>query len=231
MMGFMLVVGFSAMGQFIDHYGIRGGMGLSNHHWKYKKGTFSHLTGWKKNKTGLTVHGFAERKLSRRFSLRSSAGYSRKGYRTDFKFIPYEGEEAKVSDNRVIFHELSLDLSCKYIPFGGKFRPYLFTGLQGNYLVDQRNMLVSYNGKEKEIKSLTYDNYNNTHLRVIAGAGISYNELLFLDFEYNPNLGIYFESSLIKVTDKYFTLTMGINIDQLITNANKSELHIINPIF
>jgi len=50
----------------------------------------------------------------------------------------------------------------------------------------------------------------------ILGAGISYHDLLFMDLEYNPSITKNLESSYMAIYDRYFSLTLGMNINQLI---------------
>ena len=207
--------------QVIDNYGIKIGAGLSNQYWEYKNSMFSNLSGWNDNKTGFTGQVYAEKYFGKHLSLRPVLGYIQKGFVDDITLTTAEGEELAVKDNKVVLHDLSLDLSIKIIPIQKSIKPYILLGLRGDYLMDYRSVIIDFQGEDRELNTDLYDDFNKFTLGGLIGVGISYNDLLFLDLEYNPAISKNFESDGLAIHDKYFTLTIGLSINQLIKNKNE----------
>ena len=219
--GLISILCMTASGQFLDKYGLRIGMGLSNQYWHYKNEMVSNLSGWKDNKTGFIGQVYAEKDFGRYFSFRPALGYIQKGFTDDITLITAEGEELSVMDNHVIFHDLSLDLSLKIIPFDKNFKPYIFIGLRGGYLLDYRSVIIDSHGEEYELNTDPYDDFNKFTLGATVGAGISFKDMLFLDLEYNPAITKNFNSEGLAIKDRYFSLTAGVNINRLIKKDKK----------
>lgn len=221
MIGLLLMTSEVVKAQPIDNYGIRIGAGLSNQYWKYK--TFSDLSGWHDNKVGFTGQVFAEKYLGKYLSIRPAIGYIQKGYVDDIKWVGFEDDPVEIStvNNRVVFHDLSMDMSFKIMPFQKYMKPYLLLGLRGDYLMDYRGVIVDFQGENYELNKEIYNDFNKFTLSGIIGAGISYNELLFMDIEYNPSITKNFESNFMSIHDRYFSLTLGMNINQLLKVKNE----------
>ena len=207
--------------QVIDNYGIKIGAGLSNQYWEYKNSMFSNLSGWNDFKTGFTGQVYAEKYFGKHLSLRPVFGYIQKGFVDDITLKTAEGEELAVKDNKVVLHDLSLYLSIKIIPIQRSIKPYVLLGLRGDYLIDYRSVIIDFQGEDRELNTELYDDFNKFTLGGLIGVGISYNNLLFLDLEYNPAISKNFESDGLVIYDKYFTLTIGLSINQLIKNKNE----------
>ena len=216
LIGFALIFYFSVNGQFIDNYGLKLGAGISNQYWKYKNDMFSNLTHWNDNKTGIIGQIYAEKNLGKYISLRPAIGYIQKGFVEDVTLTIREGEELAVKNNKVLFHDLSLDLPIKIMPVDKIFKPYIYMGLRGDYLLDYRSVIVAFQGEEHELNSHLYDAFNKFTLGAIIGLGIIYNNLLSLDLEYNPAITKNYDSNGLIINDKYYSLTIGLNINQLI---------------
>ena len=134
--GLILISNGLVNAQIIDNYGIKIGSGLSNQYWEYKNSMFSDLSGWKDNKVGFTGQVYAEKYLGNHFSLRPVLGYIQKGFVDDIMLTTMEGEELAIKDNKVVLHDLTLDLSIKIIPIQKSIKPYILIGLRGDYLID-----------------------------------------------------------------------------------------------
>lgn len=221
LLGYIVLFGFTAKGQFIDHYGLKIGAGLSSQHWEFKKDRFSNLTQWKDNKVGLIGQFYAEKNINKFLSLRPAIGYLQKGFIDDIVLINADGEELGVKDNRVIFHDVSLDVALKIIPLDKKVKPYLLLGLRGDYLLDYRSVIIDFQGEELEMNTDLYDDFNTFTLGAIFGVGISYNDIFFLDVEYNPALTKNIESDGLAIKDRYIGLTLGIQVNRLIKSIRK----------
>lgn len=214
-LGLMSIIIITAKGQFIDNYGLKLGAGIANQYWDYENDMFSNLSGWKEKKIGFIGQVYGEKNIVKYLSFRPAIGYLQKGFVDDFTYTTEE-EELVVKDNNVIFHDLSIELSFKIISIDKNFKPYLFLGLRGDYLLDYRSVIIDFQGEEHELYTDLYDDFNKFNLGAIFGFGISYKDLLFIDLEYNPAIMKNFESNLLAINDKYYSLTVGLNINRLI---------------
>lgn len=201
--------------QFIDNYGIKIGVGLSNQYWEYET-MYSDLSGWEKNKLGFTGQVYAEKNVGKYISLRPAIGYTQKGFVDDLVLIGAEEEDLSVFDNRVVLHDLSLEMAFKIIPFQNCIKPYLLLGLRGDYLLDYRSVIVNYHGENQEMDTELYDDFNEFTLSGLIGIGVVCNDLSFIEFEFNPAFSKNFDSGFLAIHDRFFSLTLGININKLI---------------
>ena len=208
-------------GQFIDNYGLKLGTGLSNQYWEYKNDMSSNLSGWNDNKVGFIGQLYAEKNIGKYLSFRPAIGYLQKGFVDDITLTTAEGEELAVKDNKVILHDLSMDMSFKVIPFDKKFKPYIFLGLRGDYLLAYRSVVIDFQGQDHELNTDLYDDFNKFILGAIIGFGVSYKDFIFIDLDYNPAMTKNFESDGLAINDKYFILTFGVNINRLMNTKNE----------
>ena len=220
-LGLISIIFVQVNGQFIDNYGLKFGAGLSNQYWDYKNDMFSNLSGWNDNKVGFIGQVYAEKNIGKYLSFRPAIGYLQKGFVDDITLTTAEVEELAVKDNKVILHDLSMDLSLKVIPFDKNFKPYIFLGLRGDYLLDYRSVILDFQGEDHELNTDLYDDFNKFTLGAIIGFGVSYKDFLFIDLDYNPAMTKNFESDGLAINDKYFSLTFGVNINRLMNNKNE----------
>lgn len=210
----VLTVYLISNAQFIDNYGIKIGVGLSNQYWGYET-MFADLSGWKKTKIGFTGQVYAEKYFGKYISLRPAIGYTQKGFVDDIVLLSAEEEDLGIFDNRVVLHDLSLDMSFKIIPFQNCIKPYLLLGLRGDFLLDYRSVIINYHGENQEMDTELYDDFNKFTLSGLVGIGIAYNELSSIEFEFNPSFSKNFDSGFLSIHDRFFSLTLGININKL----------------
>lgn len=218
--GLISIIYIQVNGQLIDNYGLKLGVGLSNQYWDYKNDMFSDLSGWNDNKVGFIGQVYAEKNFGKFLSFRPAIGYLQKGFVNDIALTTAEDEELAVKDNKVILHDLSMDLSLKIIPIDKKFKPYIFLGLRGAYLLDYRSVIIDFQGEDHELNTDLYNDFNKFTLGAIIGFGITYKNFLFIDLDYNPAMTKNFESDGLAINDKYYSLTFGMNINRLINNKN-----------
>lgn len=218
--GLISIIYIQVNGQLIDNYGLKLGVGLSNQYWDYKNDMFSDLSGWNDNKVGFIGQVYAEKNFGKFLSFRPAIGYLQKGFVNDIALTTAEDEELAVKDNKVILHDLSMDLSLKIIPIDKKFKPYIFLGLRGAYLLDYRSVIIDFQGEDHELNTDLYNDFNKFTLGAIIGFGITYKDFLFIDLDYNPAMTKNFESDGLAINDKYYSLTFGMNINRLINNKN-----------
>lgn len=219
--GLISIIFIQVNGQFIDNYGLKLGAGLSNQYWDYKNDMFSNLSGWNDNKVGFIGQVYAEKNIGKFLSFRPVIGYLQKGFVDDITLTTAEGEELAVKDNKVILHDLSMDLSLKIIPIDKNFKPFIFLGLRGDYLLGYRSVIIDFQGENHELDTDLYDDFNKFTLGAIIGFGVLYKDLIFLDLDYNPAMTKNFESDGLAINNNYFSLTLGVNINRLIKNKNE----------
>lgn len=218
LIGLISIVFVKVNGQFIDNYGLKLGAGLSNQYWDYKNEMFSSLSGWNDNKIGFIGQVYVEKNVGKFISIRPAVGYLQKGFVDEITLTNADGEELAIKDNKVLFHDLSMDLSLKIIPMNKNLKPYIFLGLRGDYMLDYRSVIIDFQGEDQELNTDLYDDFNKFTMGAIIGIGFSYKDLIFIDFDFNPALTKNFESNGLAINDKYFSLTFGMNTNRLIKN-------------
>lgn len=174
------------------------------------------LTGWAKNKTDLQVQLFAEKKLGNIFSVRPELGYIQKGYKEDITMVDVQGKTLGTDVSKFTFNNLSLDMSVKFSPFKTKLKPYLLLGLRGSYLLSCKAVNLDYQGVKTRLSTKAFDVYNNVNLGGLIGMGVIYRNLYLIEMEYNPGITKIYESPNMLIKERYFSLTLGINIEKLI---------------
>jgi len=204
--------------QFIDNYGIRIGSGISNQYWDYKNELFSDLSEWKENKLGLTIYLNCEKKIINPISIRSEIGYIQKGFKENITFVfPDDEGDFQVVNNKVAFHDLSTNLGIKVIPIQMKFKPYFLVGLRGDYLLKYKDIEVNAAGTKYGMYEDYFDEFNRFILSGTIGFGLSYNEIIYLDFEYSPAITKSYNNAMLAIRERYIDFTIGLNINKLRT--------------
>lgn len=198
--------------QIIDNYGIKIGMGLSNQYWKFK--AFSDLSDWNDYKIGFTGQLYVEKYIGKNITLRPVMGYIQKGYAGDI--IVRNEDRYELKDNKLVLHNISLDLSTNIIPFQTSFRPYLIIGFRVDYLIDYKYIIYDLQGEDLVMDLNTFDNFNKLLFSGLLGIGIAYKDFIFLEFEYNPAITKNLDDSGLAITDIYFDLTLGTSINKII---------------
>jgi hypothetical protein len=211
---FGLILTHNAHSQIIDHFGLRIGAGLSNQYWDYKR--FPSLSEWKKDKIGLAFYINAEKKLNKYLSVRPEIGYIQKGFTEDINLTSETGEDIGILDNDIILHDLSLNIAVKFSPLKSKFKPYIIAGFQGNYLLGYQDLQIEFNGIKQGLYKSILDSLQKFTFGGLIGIGIEYNNLIYLDIEYNPALTKNLDRTGLSIKDRYFGLTLGLNINVLL---------------
>jgi hypothetical protein len=120
------------------------------------------------------------------------------------------------ANNYIILHNLSFTLGAKIKPIDFKVKPYLILGLRGDYLLGYQDFEIEIQDKTIGIYKSFLDEYEKFVLSGIFGVGIAYNDLTYIDFEYNPALTKNFDEYGLSIKDRYFGVTLGLNINKLI---------------
>ena len=211
--GIFLLISRIVSAQFIDNYGLRIGVGISNQYWEYKYDMFSNLSGWKENRLGPIIYLNAEKKIIKYLSIRTEFGYNQKGFKDEIYYI-----NSTLEDN-VILHNLSLNIGGKFTPIDTKLKPYIILGLRVDYLLDYKDFEVDENGEKYRIYHSILDDYKRFVLSGLIGIGLVYHELVYLDIEFNPAITKNLDDSGMSIKDKYFGFTIGLNINNLISRS------------
>ncbi len=216
----LLPITYQASSQSYN-YGLKMGVGSFNQNWEFDGLPFS---GWKKDKTGITAYIFGELNHNDHFGTKVEFGYLKKGYYND---LSYEGSDGTIYDNNsftVDFNTIYLGISERITFFKSKIRPYVKIGvnlqfipmgeIENKYLivVNRSGQLLWY-GREYSYSDNV--NWNNITLNANIGIGLTYNDFLFIEFEYSTAITPLLNIDHIKVHDRYFGLSMGININRL----------------
>lgn len=212
LLGIFLTVYGLANAQFIDKYGVRVGGGLSNIYWNYEDERFSSLSGWDDNKLGVSIFADAEKEINRFVSIRPAIGYIQKGFDGNITVTTADGDEVLPTDEKVTFHYLSLDLGGKITPLETKLNPYVYLGLRGGWLMGYTDAEVEYSGETFGIYGSIIDDAEAFELSGVLAVGVEYNDLFYLDFEYNPSMTKLYSTEGYSLKNRYFGLTLGVHI-------------------
>lgn len=133
------------------------------------------------------------------------------GFKQDVSGIYMGMEKIPPIITKATLHDLSADIAFKIKPFAWQLRPYLTAGLRGDYR-------MSY----KDNTLFNPDHFNKFTLSGLLGAGLEYKELVYLDFEYDPGISAIFKDNNSIGRDRYFGVSVGMNISTLIRKNKKS---------
>jgi len=203
------------------NYGIKAGVGSFNQNWEFEGLPFS---GWKEDKIDITASIFGELNHSNHFGTKLEFGYLRKGYYNDLTFEGHDGTIYNNSNRYTDdFNTFYLGLSERITFFNSKIRPYLKIGINlqlipKNELENHSLLVIDKTGEILWIGGpYSYENldWNNLTLNANVGFGLTYNEILFIEFEYSPAITPLLNTDYIKVHDRYFGLSIGVNINRI----------------
>ncbi|MBU1368854.1 MAG: PorT family protein [Bacteroidetes bacterium] len=214
----MLLSGNQAAGQSFN-YGVQIGVGSFNEKWNSE---FFGFTEWKEAKSGLILKGFGELNHGSLFSTRLEIGFLKKGYNTDHVF-EHEGVTYNLPNFSYSYNTLTVGLSEKITFLDSKLQPYIKAGINFQYVLEpgyknRSIFIVSPTGELFPIGgSGPFDglgwNYGTLHGNLAIG--ILFNRWLFLEIDYNQGLTKALDKTIMQITERYFGITLGVNINQL----------------
>jgi hypothetical protein len=216
---FALTFPLISCAQFFDAYGVRMGMGYTAQYWDYTY--FPVLSDWKDYKAGFSVLIGCGKNINSTLSVRTELGYIQKGFRENLEFTSPAGEPIKIEDDRVIFHDFVFGSSIKASPFKSMVKPYMFLGLRLDYLMDYRSLMLDIDGETVELDYEVFDDFNKFTLGALVGIGIEFNSTVFLDLEFNPALTKNLDSSGVTVQDRYWGITLGLNLSAFVSKKEQ----------
>ena len=212
LIGLSFLISNSANSQIIDNYGVRTGVGISNIYWD-----FGIYPNWAENRAGFSAFFNAEKKINQFLSLRPEFGFIQKG--CDYLIISKNEEEVEIDRSyaKIDLHNISLNIGLKVSYFKTKFNPYLIAGLRGEYLLGNS---ISYDSEHFHTEVTNFFNgllsdFNKFSLSGLIGLGCEYNEIIYVDFEFNPALTNNSSNTELKAKSRYYGITLGININKL----------------
>lgn len=114
----------------VDRFGISIGTSYATQVWKYQS---VYRESDNKYKFGVQAFLHAEKDLVNKLALRIECGYIQKGFKVD-KPIVFESGSTEGS-NKVVLHDLALNIGLKIAPFSFHYSPYFIIGLRGDYMI------------------------------------------------------------------------------------------------
>lgn len=76
----LIYISTLASAQFIDNYGFRAGIGLSNQYWEFENQSLIEYAIGKENRHGILVYINAEKYFNKNLAIRTEFGYNQKGF-------------------------------------------------------------------------------------------------------------------------------------------------------
>lgn len=173
------LISSAAKAQLLNGYGIKLGMGFTNHTWHYIPVDFD--LDWENN-TGMSARVFADFLDLSNFNIEGEIGYSQKGASLEVFTTGPESPNIVIQKLTNPLHYISAALMGKAKYNLGIFNPYLLLGPQFNYLV----------GKDQEKKFAgPYHHFKKSVLGYTAGAGSELNILsmnLLVEYRFEKDL-------------------------------------------
>ncbi len=155
---------------------------------------------------------FADFNIGEKWNFRVKAGVETKGFVSNY-FI-YELDERAQK-----YHYVSTDLNVmRKWGENTKLQPYSYIGLSTGYLFKmQARVLADYEAKWlDEGVSLTYDDYSKFNIGFIGGMGLSFDDVLWLELEYNRDILAPINQADLKVYNTVWSVNVGINLLKLL---------------
>lgn len=213
---FFTVFSFILNAQFIDKYGLKLGTSYSKQLWDYK---FMQVDNSDTDYApGVSVFIIAEKNLNAFLSIRSEIGYAQKGFKNEIDFVSMDGSFIASDKGHLILHNFCIDLGQKISPFQWKWKPYEIMGFCCDYMFSYRDVYVeeTASGLSFPIYKSTVEEFNKFNLGAYIGFGLEFNDLLFMEMEYNPSITKTFDSSGLEIRDLSWSINMGVNINKLL---------------
>lgn len=225
---FILSVNLS-YSQIIDRYGINIGTSYSTQIWKPKWHNYDI-----KYKYGLQAFLQAEKDFTKVLALRLEFGYLQKGFIDNSPpvIILNNGYGPRIEpiNNKVILHDLALNIGLKIKPFKTICAPYLFIGLRSDYMIAYKDL--EYAPPYSTIMTpyeYTLKTFNKFNCGGLISYGIDIDNLFYFEIEFNPNFTKNLNDTYLSVRDNCWGLKIGLNMNKLFeTKHKRTILDILN---
>lgn len=219
---FLLLTSQIVSAQVLDKYGVNAGASYSNQIWQSP--SMRDFTG---RGTGFKI-GFAaflsgEKKMGKLFSIRPEIGYIQKGYKNTSELYFTDGTGAGVKGQNLILHNLAINLGLKFSPLKTKFSPYLLAGLRGDYRFAYTDIIVTEpaTGLTFGLDKYTMENSKKANLGAWFGIGLTYNQILYWEVEFNPSITNSYQDSFTMIKDICWGAKMGVYLDKVFRKTVK----------
>jgi len=207
---FLILLTKISFSQIIDRYGFNAGISYSTQFWNPKI-LFSEMEiGYK---VGLMFFLSSE-KCFEFFGLKTEIGYIQKGFSYKHETKSCNGGIVNHQNRNILLHDLALNICLKINPIKFDNTPYLLVGFRGDYLMSPKD--VDLNMSTTNITGNLYgdyiNNFNKYNLGCLLGVGIDFEEMVYIEIEYNPNFTKNLDKNLITIRDNCFGIKIGVYI-------------------
>ena len=200
--------------QIIDRYGINIGTTYSTQIWDYK---LISVDSENEYKFGFQAFLQAEKRFGNLLAVRAEFGYLQKGFKNN-KQLTFASGKARIINNKVILHNLALNLGLKIKPIKADYSPYLLIGFRGDYLISYKDIEIEEpdTGKRFNLYGSIIEGFNKFNFGGLIGLGIDIKDLIYFEIEYNPNFTRNFDDTGLSVKDNCWGAKIGLYINKLI---------------
>lgn len=188
--------------QLVNGYGIKLGMGITNHTWHIKSADFD--LDWKNN-TGISARVFADFLNFPNFNIEGEIGPSQKGAGLEVFFTGPEDPAPLVKrklTNRLFYISAALMGKAKYNL--GMFTPYLLLGPQFNYLIGKDlNMAIAW----------PFYHFKNNIFGYTAGAGTELKIMsvsFLVEYRFEKDLTNNYDLSSLDIKNYSHSVLLGV---------------------
>ena len=210
----LLVLTKSSYSQIIDRYGVNVGMSYATQSWDYK--LLPSLNFDRDYKVGLMTFLSAEKDFGKALGVRAEIGYIQKGFSTTQELVFSDLSLIKIDKEKVILHDLAINLGLKISPFKFDYSPYILVGVRGDYMISYKPITVKESGFEFTMYESEIKDFTKFNMGGLFGVGIDINKSIYFEVEYNPNITRNFEDKGLSIKDNCWGIKVGINIDKFI---------------
>ena len=202
----LFVFSVPSFSQSIDTYGIKLGLGLSNHKWEYNTSP-SFNVNWDNN-YGITARAFVDISFLSFLNVEGEIGYVPKGVKDKIPITTTSQPDGtgKYIDVNNRLNYLSISLLAKYKYNLELFTPYIIFGPEYNYLLSKQ----IYQGFE-----IIYDKFRKNLWGFTVGVGSEIKLLpinLLIEYRYSRDLTNSYELSTIDIKNYSHTFLIGVEL-------------------
>ena len=205
----------NSFGQIVDRYGINIGTSIATQLWDYNASLYSQDNEYK---IGLMAFASAESDITGLLSLRAEFGFIQKGFKNNLTLTFPDGTPATIENDNVNLNELALNLGVRIHPFNLAFSPYLLIGCRGEYLISYKDVTLEEqaSGVKLNLYEAQLKDFKKTNFGGLVGLGLDIGELLYIEFEYNPNFTKNLDEEYLSIKDRSWGVKLGLNINSLV---------------
>lgn len=200
----MLLLPLSSHAQWIDHFGVKGGITASSASDNMDQFDLERRSGWRGS-------AFAEKELLPFLSVRSEVGYTQRGFVESTAEVDVDGNETPL-EATTRFDYLTIPLLAKLEYGVGAASLYALAGPRVDILVGREAGVFAFSGGD--IESEIADFYDSTAAGGTLGVGVSTQMLpaqVFIEGRYDVDLTDSFPADAPrKVRNNAFALVLGV---------------------